>query len=406
MAASAEVVVVGAGVVGTAITYFLAREGVRVCLLERGDIASGTSSACGHAVALQTKVPGPKLELARQSLALFHRLAEELETDIEFERCGSTIVAETEAEVSFLQAKVAKLQAAGVPVEFVDSQALRSLHPALSPHLLAASYCPEDVTLNPMSLALGFVRAARRLGAEVRTFTEVVGIELQNPSSGTAPGRIAAVVTRQGRVLTDTVVNAAGVWSPVLARMVGLELPIAPRKGELFVTEPVPPLWRGLLVSARYLLSKALPAKGENNGGMKAGVVAGRTRRGNLLVGSTREFVGYDRRSTYRAIQELVRQVTALVPALERVHVLRFYAGLRPTTPDGLPLLGRSPGCPGFIIAAGHEGDGIALAPVTGRYIADLITGQIDDEALAPFALSRFQGQGWASPAPKVSHER
>lgn len=390
MLPAADVVVVGGGVVGTAVTYYLTQSGVQVCLVEKGDIASGTSSACGHVVALQTKSPGPKLDLARRSLALFHSLVHELETDFEFDSPGGMVVAETESEVNFVRAKVEKLRAQGVDVAFVDGDTARSYQPALAGHICGASFCPEDSTVNPMKLALGFARAAQRCGAVVRTFTEVTGIERQGD-------RILAVLTQHGKIPTPTVVDAAGVWSPMLAEMAGLHLPIVPRKGELFVTERVPSILQGVLVSAGYLMSKA-PAKGA--GEMRAGVVAAPTRSGNLLLGSTREFAGFDRHSTYRALHELTCQVTRLVPALAHVHVLRFYAGLRPSTADGLPILGRAPELPGFIIAAGHEGDGIALSPITGKTIAGLITGDIPDEELAPFSLSRFTTEPQITNAP------
>jgi sarcosine oxidase subunit beta len=144
------------------------------------------------------------------------------------------------------------------------------------------------------------------------------------------------------------------------------------------------------VISAGYLLSKALPKEGQDNQGMTAGAWAVQTRRGNLLVGSTREFAGFDRSNSYRGMQALLRQTTALIPAAAKLHVLRFYAGLRPTTPDGLPILGRLPGLPGFILATGHEGDGVALSPITGMYIAALLTGHMAEAELAPFSPQRF----------------
>ncbi|HIQ06578.1 MAG TPA: FAD-binding oxidoreductase, partial [Anaerolineae bacterium] len=373
MLPSADVVVIGGGVVGTSITYYLAKRGVRVCLVEKADIASGTSSSCANAIMLQTKSLGPKLNLARESATLFRGLEEELETDIEFENAGGMVVAETEAEVSYVQAKVQSLQSLGIHIEFVSADRARSLQPALTEHICGASYCPEDSIVNPLKLAMGYIRAAERLGAAIRRFTEVIGIERQGD-------KILAVLTNRGKIPTTTVVNAAGVWSPALARMVGLHLPIVPRKGELFVTEPVPPMLRGLIVSARYLMSKAPSGAGAGTGQMRAGVIASQTRRGNFLIGSTREFSGFDRRSTYRGIRELVCQTARVLPFMSNMHVLRFYAGLRPTTPDGLPILERSPSLPGFIVASGHEGDGIALSPITGKTIADLIVGEIEDE--------------------------
>lgn len=382
MRTTADVVVVGGGVIGTAITYYLARHKVKVCLVERNDIACGTSSACAIGVALQTKPPGPKQNLARSSVRLFHGLSEELDADIEFANEGGMLVAETEEQFELITDKAQKAAKSGLTMEILSAEQTLSRQPFLSPHIVGASYCAEDSTANPYLLAFAFVRAAKRLGADIRTYTEVTGIERQG-------SQITAVVTSRGRILTDTVVNAAGPWSPELAEMVGVKLPVKPRKGELFVTEPGPPLLRGTVISAGYLLSKALP-KGRDKREMTAGLWSSQTRRGNLLVGSTRQFAGYDRSNSYQGIQALLGQTTTLIPAAAKLHVLRFYAGLRPASPDGLPILGRSPELPGFVIATGHEGDGIALSPITGKHIADLLTGQITEAELAPFSPQRF----------------
>lgn len=382
MQTSADVVVIGGGIIGTAVTYYLARYGINVCLVERDDIASGTSSACAIGVALQTKPPGPKQELAQASVELYRGLAEELDADIEFANDGGMLVAETSDQLELIAHKVEKAAKAGLAVTMLSAEDARRREPCLAPHVIGASYCAEDSTVNPYLLAFAFVRAARRFGAEINVGTEVIGIERRE-------GQISAVVTNRGKIKTDTVVNAAGTWSPTLARMVGVELPVTPRKGELFVTEPGPRLLQGIVVSGSYLMSKALP-KGAEKQGMTAGLWAGQTCRGNLLVGSTREFAGFDPSSSYQGIQALLNEVTRLIPAATRRHVLRFYAGLRPASPDGLPILGRWPELPGFVLATGHEGDGIALSPITGKRIADLLAGQITEEVLAPFAPGRF----------------
>ena len=383
MLSSADVVVIGGGAVGISITYYLAKYGVRVCLVEKEDLAAGTSSACLGHVMLQTKTAGPKLDFARESVRLFHGLEEELEADFEFENEGSMIVAQTEVEADFVRARARALQDSDIDATFVNAAEARSLQPALARHICGASYCTEDCIVNPLELIVGYARAAKRLGATIRTFTEVVGIERQR-------NRIFAVLTNRGRIPTATIVNAAGAWSPVLAGMVNLDLPVVPRKGEMFVTEPMPPMLKGGIFSARYLVSKEMPTAEAETDEMRVGMGTSQTRSGNLLIGSTREFAGFDRRSTYRAIQELMRQPVELLPSVSGIHVIRAFAGLRPATPDGLPILGQSPDLPGFITASGHEGDGVALSPITGKTIAELVVGKVDEEKLTPFSSSRF----------------
>ncbi len=379
---SADVVVVGGGVVGTAITYYLAKYGVDVCLLERDDIASGTSSAAASGVALQTKPPGPKQHLARLSVELFRTLGEELDADIEFVNEGGMLVAETEEEFHLIQDKAFKASQAGVPMSVLSAEEALTQQPSLAEHIVGATFCSDDSTVNPYLLAFAFSRAASRFGAKIVTGAAVTGLERQGDN-------IQSIQTDNGSIATETVVNAAGPWAPKLAEIAGVRLPVTPRKGELFVTAPGPALLRGTVISASYLVSKDLPV-GQDQDQMTVGLWAGQTRRGNLLIGSTREFAEYDRSSTFDGMQALMTQTARLIPPAANLHVLRFYAGLRPSTPDGLPILGRAPELPGFVCANGHEGDGVALSPITGKYIADLLTDRMNAADLAVFLPDRF----------------
>ena len=395
---SADAVVIGGGLIGTASAYYLAKMGLTVELVERRDIASETSSGCADALALQTKAPGPKLTLARESVRLYSGLSEELDYDLEFRNEGAMIAAMNEDELEYVSSLVGKLGAAGVPVEILDTRDAREIQPALTPKVLAASYCSLDCHINPLRVSAGFVVGAERLGVRVRRGTEVTGLVLES-------GRIAGVETSQGRIDTPIVVNAAGVWSPVIARMAGIELSVIPRKGQILVTEALPPVVRGRVFAARYLMSKH--SKSDDGGlpGYSAGPILGQQANGNFLVGSTREYVGMDTTSTYEAIVDLASQAVELMPSLENVHIIRAFAGLRPATPDGLPVIRRYPEVEGFIAATGHEGDGICLAPVTGSIVAEIASGRIDDyhQFVPPMPAGREPGGPAGPPAPTSS---
>ena len=384
MLPGAEVVVIGGGIIGVSVAYYLAKRGVDVALVEKGDIASGTSSHCMAGLQLCTKTIGPKLDLAVESVKLHHGLEEELGADLEFKEEGGMIVAQTEDEVEFVASRVTQYERAGIEMEFLDAKECRTRQPVLTEHVTGSLYSPRDCEVNPLYLSLAFVRQAKRLGAKVYPFTLVTGIRVQDAA-------ITSVATVKGEIPTRTVVNAAGPWAPSIARMVGLDLPIAPRRGQILVTEPAPPLFDGLVLSADYLLSKKMPGAGKDaHGGMLSGLVTNQVHRGNCLIGSTRSFAGFDIGNTYKGIQMLVRNSVRLIPMLGDLHIIRSYAGLRPATPDGLPIMERSPELPSLITAAGHEGDAIALAPITGSLIAQLITGEMNEDRLAPFASARF----------------
>lgn len=391
MIETADVVVVGGGVIGTAIAYYASRKNLHVHLMEKLHIGSGTSGSSGAIVALQTKSIGNKLELAKESVKLLDDFRQLSEFDIEYKQEGSLVVATTEEEYEFLENRVKALNQSGVRVEILTGDEARNLLPGLSPLIIGASSCPEDSIINPLKLVVAYQKAARDLGAEISLYSEICGIEVKH-------GAIQAVLTENKRIVTKVVVNAAGIEAAKIAKLVGLKLPIVPRKGEILVTEPARTILRGVLLTANYLKSKALPKasledwfSGEVvDDKFLAGIAATQMKRGNLLIGSTREFIGVDRRSTYRGIQALARQITSVLPPVADLHLIRTFAGFRPSTPDGLPIIDRYEKLPGFITAAGHEGDGISLSAITGKLVADLVLGEVDKEKLSSLSLERF----------------
>jgi sarcosine oxidase subunit beta len=279
----------------------------------------------------------------------------------------------------------ANLRSLGLDVELCDGGQAREYMPVLGGSVIGGSYSARDAQINPLELVVACAQAAKQHGAIFTTFTELSGIE-------TSGNSIASVHTSVGRVMTDTVINAAGVWAPQVARMANVHLPVSPLKGELLVTERLPPQMRGTLIAAKYLLSKAR-AEGEADGRTpkrSVGITLVQVAHGNFIVGSTREQSDFDRRSTYEGVRELVHQLLELAPSLANIHLLRAYAGLRPLTPDGSPIISRTPHLPGLIQAAGFGGDGLAMSAITADLILGLMTGAEDKELLADFALDRF----------------
>ena len=376
----ADVVVIGGGVIGTAIAYYLAKCRADVILIEQGDLAAGSSGACDGLVFLQSKKPGIHLQLALASRERFGELSESLPLPIEYRACGGMVVIEGEAEWSVMRRYVADQRRIGLAVDLLNADDARKLEPALSPAIAGVSFSPMDGQVNPIALTQALGQGARHLGARIMTRTTVTGIHRQ-------AGKVVGVKTASGTLSADAVVNAAGVFAPRIGRMAGLSIPIQPRRGQILVTQTVPPLVARCMISARYIAAKYNPRLA---GAAGEGVSIEQTENGNLLLGSTREFVGFDRRTTIDGLQRIASRSAALLPALGRVNVIRSFAGLRPYTPDGMPMLGAVPGLSGFLMAAGHEGDGIALAPVTGHLMAQLITEGRSDIELDAFRPERF----------------
>ncbi len=378
-----DAVVIGGGVIGSSIAYQLAKRGIDTMLLDRSGLCGGTSSSASVGVLMQTKTPGPKLALALESLEMYRGLSDELGADLEFDNGGSLIIAETNEEKEILKAKVKILLNHGVNAQFLDRRQTLQRQPQLADHIHGASYCVDDAAVSPLNLVHGFTQAASRLGARIRPYAEVRGLTVSN-------GRITEVVVEDGSgIPAGLVVIASGIWASDVAAMVGLSLPIVPQHGQILVTEPAPRFMQGMILAAKYLLSKAA-SPDHDRSALTAGLVAYQTQRGNVLVGSTRQFGLQDRAVTYAGMTALAESVASLLPITKSLSIIRAFAGLRPSTADGLPIIGRSSSIENLYIAAGHGGDGIALSPITGVRIAQLISGEIDAEVLAPFSPTRF----------------
>lgn len=366
--------------IGCSVAYHLSKRKVEVLLLERNDLVSGTSSACDGLVYLQSKRPGAHLRLAMESRKRFDSLQEELGIDIEFRSHGGMIVVEKQEELEAMRLFVEDQKETGLEVTLLDRKQARDLEPCLYEGILASTYSPLDGQVNPISLSLAFLRGAKERGARIYPFTGVTGF------SRTSHQRIS-VKTNQGRIDARVVVNAAGVYAPQIGKMIGVEIPIKPRRGQILVTEALPPLLTRSLLSARYIAAKYNPTLAETG---ELGISIEQTQNGGFLLGSTREFVGFDRRTTRSAMKHIALQTSRIIPALRDLRVIRTFAGLRPFTPDGLPILGPVRDVEGFFMAAGHEGDGIALSPITGQLIAEWITEGSPSMDLSAFRLERF----------------
>jgi glycine/D-amino acid oxidase-like deaminating enzyme len=398
---SADAVVVGAGMVGAACALYLARAGLRPCVVERGAPVTGTSAGGEGNVLVSDKLPGPELALALRGVTLWHRLAEELAGELageadrvtpgatagmdgggfELEAKGGLVVAANEAQLAALHRLAAAQRAAGVLARPVAEAELRELEPHLSPGLAGGALYSQDCQVQPMLAANGLLAAARRRGAAIVTRTVVLAVE-----RGTR-GELTALVTSGGTVTTPVVVNAAGPWSAEVAERLGAALPVRPRRGHILVTEPLPPLVRHKVYEGDYVDS----VQGAGDEAACSAVVEG-TASGTVLIGSSREFAGFDRTPSHPILAEIARRACRLFPFLRGVRALRAYLGFRPATPDHLPIIGPDPAVPGLWHATGHEGAGIGLAPATGELLAALLTGEPPAVDAAPFAPARFAG--------------
>ncbi|MCM8550537.1 FAD-binding oxidoreductase [Streptomyces sp. STCH 565 A] len=371
-----DVVVVGAGMVGAACALYAAREGLDVIVVDRGQVAGGTTGAGEGNLLVSDKEPGPELELALLSAGLWTGLAEELGRETEYESKGGVVVAETPEALAGLETFAAGQRAAGVSALGVTADRLHDLEPRLAPGLAGAVHYPQDAQVMPALAAAHLLRAS---GARLRTGRTVTGV-LRGPG-----GAVRGVRTDRGDVHAPAVVNAAGPWGGEVAALADVHLPVLPRRGYVLVTEPLPPRIRHKVYAADYVADVA-----SDSAALQTSPVVEGTAAGPVLIGASRERVGFDRSVSLPALRALAAGATRLFPFLARVRALRTYAGFRPYLPDHLPAIGADPRAPGLFHACGHEGAGIGLSTGTGHLIAGLLTGAAPALDLTPFRPDRF----------------
>lgn len=377
-----DVVVIGGGIIGAACGYYLAREGLSVHLLERSFLASGTSGACEGNLLSWDKELTKELPFGQRSFQLWRELVDELEIDFEYQPKGSVMVAENEQSLAAVEQKVRELAAAGVPGQMLDPQQLHQEEPALADDLVGGALFPEDGQVEPRCATSALAEGGRRHGLVVRQNCPVKRIALS------PDGRVEAVETVSGRIPTAAVVIASGVWSREVAATVGVDVPVHPRKGQIVVVEKAPYLFRRKLSEAGYTAAVESSAAA-----LQVAMVVESTRSGTLLLGSSRELVGYDRSVSLKVAAAITARALRFFPSLSGLRAIRNYAGLRPFSPDHLPIIGPLSGVEGLYVATGHEGAGIGLAPATGRLISQWVTKRPLDFPAEWFHPDRFTAQ-------------
>ncbi|GEB34611.1 MULTISPECIES: NAD(P)/FAD-dependent oxidoreductase [Brevibacillus] len=370
----AQIAVIGGGIIGAAIAYYTAKAGLDVVVLEKGELASGTSSRCDGNILAIDKDPGFDSQMSLQSQMLVDQLTRELEHSFEYRALGSILVCESEAEMEAAAQWVRRQKEAGLPFRMLDRQDIRQESPYFADDLLGGLECATDSTVNPYMLTFALFEGAKKHGAKIMRRTEVKALR-RDQATGTFQLEL-----NTGAMTAQQVVNAAGVWAPFIGQMVGVDIPVVPRKGHLIVASRQLPVGMRKVMEFGYLISKFGGVRQVDAETEKYGValVFEPTESQNFLIGSSRQFVGFDTRIDLNVVRCMARRALRFYPKIADFAMIRTYCGLRPWTEDHLPIISRVEEVPGFFIAAGHEGDGISLAAVTGKLMSEMLQGQSD----------------------------
>ncbi|MFE5430741.1 NAD(P)/FAD-dependent oxidoreductase [Peribacillus simplex] len=379
-----DVAVIGGGIIGAAVAYYVSKSGLDVAVIEQGALAGGTSSRADGNILAIDKDPGFDSQMSMKSQTLVSQLTKELDYEFEYRARGSILVCENEQEMIAARKWVKQQNEAGLPFQMLDRKDIKEESPFLADDLLGGLECPTDSCVNPYLFTYSLLDGAQKYGAKMFTHTKVKNIKKDFSGSFT-------IDTNNGVIKAKKVVNAAGVWAPILSHMVGVtNIPIKPRKGHIIVAARDEPIGLRKVMEFGYLISKfggerAVDAETEKNG---VALVFEPTESQNFLLGSSREFVGFDTKVNMEIIRCIARRVLRFYPKIGDFNMLRAYTGLRPWTPDHLPIVSSVDEVPGFYIAAGHEGDGISLAAVTGKLMSELIFEK--EETIIPTEPLRY----------------
>jgi len=360
----ADVIIIGAGVIGTSIAYHLAKLGCQdVVVLEKNYIGSGSTEKCPGGIRQQFSTE-LNIRLSMESVRFFERFEEETGHAADFRQNGYLILANNEDELGTLRHGIALQRELGVEVDLLSPQEIREIVPGLNiDDVLGVSFCPTDGYADPYSVVTGFASASKRLGVKIWEDTEVTGIELSGD-------RVKGVVTSQGRFEAPIIVNAAGPYAGIVGRMAGLQIPIRPSKRHIFITEPV--------------FSRANRAEGLNRFNLPMVVDFHNgfwfRREGLCLIFGMRnpeEPEGFSTSVDWDFLTDTLTPVACRrLPSLADIGITRAQAGLHSDTPDRLAILGEAPTVVGLFLACGFSGHGFMHSPAVGRLMAELILGK------------------------------
>ncbi|AEF94176.1 FAD dependent oxidoreductase [Desulfotomaculum nigrificans CO-1-SRB] len=377
---TADIVIIGGGVIGCSIAYNLAKKGAKnIILIERKYLTSGATGRCGAGVRMQFGTETNCL-LAKKSIEMFEQLEEELGYDdsIEFKQGGYLLLAYTEKMVEQFHKNLGVQHKLGIPSRWVTPAEAKEIVPHLNTQgLLGATFCGKDGHCNPFKTTDAYVKAARRLGVEIMTYTEVTKLLAKD-------GKITGVETNKGVIESPVVVCCAGAYSRDLAATIGIELPLHPERHQILVTEPVEMIQEPMVMSFYH------------------GLYCQQVPHGSFVmgIGDPNEPKEFNYNSSWQFLHEMAAKVTFLLPPLANLRVVRQWAGQYDMTPDRQQILGSVPGTEGFYLAAGFSGHGFMISPMTGKLMAEYILGEETSLPIDMFDFTRFaRGQLFVEPS-------
>ncbi len=398
MKKDADVIIVGGGMIGLSIAYWLTKKQKSVLVLEKtATLAAGSSGAGDGHIYHNTKMPGYHTNLGFTGGVMYPEILKDLGENCGYtEGSGSYLLCDNEKEYEIVAAATKKMQESGADIYMLTGEALREREPYLSKEIYAASFAPPGGKIDPFELVFAYARKAQERGATILCNAGAEEVLIEN---GTAVG----VKTPKGAFYGDVIIDAAGSWSAYLGKTAGLYVPVRPRKGQIVVTEGCAPMIKGPVTTASNFCAKLQPELmslfSETTKKLGHGAALEQTEAGTILIGATNEWDDFDKSNTIEAIEWLIAEACREMPALRDGHFIRSFAGLRPFTPDHLPIVGTTKYLKNYVFATGFEGGGLSLNPIIGKMVSELICGEplsVTNEPLQPDRLVKPYGKATA----------
>jgi len=364
-----DVIIIGAGSVGTPAALNLAQQGYKVLVIDRNPSPGQSSNKRAIGGLRATHSDPAKIKLCRRSLKIFSTWKETYGDEIEWYQGGYCFVAYREAEEKTLKEMLPLQKKHGLKIDWLGPDELRKLIPDINPRgLRGGTFSPEDGHASPLLAVEAFYRQAKKFGAEFRFREKVISLIVGG-------GRIKGVVTDQASYGAEVVINAAGAWAAEVARLLGMEIPVKPDSHEAAVSEPVKRFFDPMVVDLRPVAGSANYYFYQHATGQ---VIFCITPNPNIW--------GFDERETSDFLPMVARRMIDLMPRLKYIRVRRTWRGLYPMTPDGFPIVGWAKEVPGFLLAVGMCGQGFMLGPGVAELLARMVAGKVtteDQEILA-----------------------
>ena len=364
-----SVIIIGGGIIGCSIAYHLSKANSKVTIIEKRKIGSAASGiAAGMIAPLSEGLPkGPTLAVAQESrsllLELIPKLQEDSGIDVEYSSPGILHLAYTAEEVDDLNLRLTWQKEFNMNLDWLSGIEAKKIEPSIAEDVLGALLSPNEGNLNSRRLVRSFAQAASNNGAVLMENTEVTGIIFSG-------NRVTGVNTTAGNMYADWVVMCSGPWSNHYGGWLGIDIPVFPVRGQIMAVRLLPsPITRTVWNGITYMIPK---------------------RDGSIVIGTTREHVGYKDKPTLSGISTILTNALKLVPQIADAELHKVWSGLRPYTQDEIPIIGTIPKIEGAILAVGHYRSGILLSAITGSMVSDLVRNG-EKEYMLPFNISRFQ---------------